>query len=272
MEGKIVKILSNNYTVLADKRYECRARGKFRNLNITPVVGDNVIFDKTKLIIEEILPRKNFLNRPFVSNIDQVLIIASVKKPDLDLYLLDKLLCIIEFNSIKPIICFTKLDLLEEHSNIDKLRKYYEKIGYQVFYNNEIDKIKKIFKNKMTVITGQSGAGKSTLFNLINPDLKLNTGEISIALGRGKHTTRYVELIDVEGGMCADTPGFSAIDFKDMSKLDIRDNMIEFNNYKCLFRDCLHDKEQECILKKNIGKNILESRYENYLKFLKECR
>lgn len=272
MQGKIIKILSNNYTVLADSVYECRARGKLRNIGISPIVGDNVIFDKEQLIIEEILKRKNSLVRPLVSNVDQCLIVVSVKEPDLDLYLLDKLLCLVEFNNIKPIICFTKLDLLEDVSEIFEIKKYYKKIGYQVFDNTEITEIKKIFKDKITVFTGQSGAGKSTLFNLINPILNLNTAEISKALGRGRHTTRHVELIDVEGGKCADTPGFSSLSFNEMSKEDIRDNMIEFNEYKenCLYRDCMHNKENDCEVKRLLGSEILQSRYDNYIKFINE--
>lgn len=271
MQGKIIRIISNSYTVLGDKRYECSIRGKFRKLGINPIVGDDVIFDNDKLIIDEILKRKNSLIRPLVSNVDQALIVVSVKDPDLDLYLLDKLLCLIEFNNIKPIICFTKLDLLSDIKQINELKNYYKNIGYQVFDNSEIDLIKKVFKNKITVFTGQTGAGKSTLFNLIDTNLNLKTGSISYALGRGKHTTRHVELIDICGGMCADTPGFSSLNFNGMTNSDIRDNMIEFNEYKelCAYRDCMHDREIDCEIKKQLGKNILESRYENYLKFIK---
>lgn len=271
MQGKIVRIISNQYTILADRKYECRVRGKFRNLKITPVVGDNVIFDEKKLIIEEILNRKNYLIRPLVSNIDQCLIVASVKKPDLDLYLLDKLLCIVEFNNIKPIICFTKLDLLNDLAKINEIKDYYTKIGYQVFYNNEIEKIKPIFNGKITVFTGQSGAGKSTLLNLIDPSLSLKTDEISIALGRGKHTTRHVELIELEHGMCVDTPGFSLVSFNEMTSSDVRDNMIEFNQFKslCAYRDCMHDEEVDCEIKRQVNNEILKTRYDNYLKYIK---
>ncbi len=272
MQGKIVKIISNQYTVLADRKYECRIRGKFRNLNITPVVGDNVIFDEIKLIIEEILKRKNYLIRPLVSNIDQCLIVASVKTPDLDLYLLDKLLCIVEFNNIKPIICFTKLDLLNDLSNINEIKTYYTKIGYQVFYNSEMEKIKQIFHGKITVFTGQSGAGKSTLLNLIDPSLSLKTNEISTALGRGKHTTRHVELIELEQGMCVDTPGFSLVSFNEMTSSDVRDNIIEFSEFKslCAYRDCMHDEEVDCEVKRQVNNEVLKTRYDNYIKYIKK--
>lgn len=278
MQGKIVKIVSNDYTVLSNgSYYVCKSRGKFRNMNITPLVGDNVIFDEANKYIMEIEDRRNELVRPYVSNIDQVFIIASTKHPNLDLNLLDKLLVLIEYNNIKPIICFTKLDLLdkEELDNINTIRDYYKRIGYQVFYNSELDDIKKSFKDKITVFTGQSGAGKSTLLNRLNVSLNLETNEISEALGRGKHTTRHVELISMLEGLVADTPGFSSLDLSSMSKMDIKDNFIDFNIYRdqCRYRDCMHNNEgiNECIIKQEVEKgNILKSRYENYIKFIGE--
>lgn len=273
MEGKIIKNISNDYTVDShNELYVCKVRGKIRNLKIKPLVGDNVVFNEKDNYIMEILPRKNYLDRPPISNVDQAFIITSVKEPDFSSNLLDKLLNVIEFNNIEPIICFTKLDLLNKNEleAIEKIITYYQKIGYKVFKNTELDAIKKIFKNKITVFTGQSGAGKSTLLNRLNANLELKTDEISHALGRGKHTTRHTELITMEDGLVADTPGFSSLDFKDMSKEDIRDNMVEFNNYKelCEYRDCMHLKEENCEIKRQLGKEILESRYENYLKYI----
>lgn len=270
MEGKIIKIISNDYTVLSNnKKYVCKSRGKFRNSNITPLVGDEVVFDDVNNYILEIKIRKNELVRPPVSNIDSAIIITNVK-PTFNTNLLDKLLCIIEFNNIKPIICFTKLDLLndDELKEIKKYMEYYEKIGYEVYDNRNIDEIKKIFKNKITVLTGQSGAGKSTLLNKINSNLNLKTDEISLALGRGKHTTRHTELLEIEEGLVADTPGFSSLDFIGMKNEDIRDNFIEFNLYKeeCKYRDCMHLNEAECGIKNNL--NIIKSRYDNYQNFV----
>lgn len=275
MQGIIIKNISNDYTIVSEeKKYICKARGKFRKEKIIPLVGDNCIFDAEKKYITEILPRKTELIRPPISNIEQAIIITSVKEPDFSSNLLDKLLCIIEYNNITPIICFTKLDLLneEEKTQITEIIKYYKKIGYQVYKNTEIEKIKKIFKNKISVFTGQSGAGKSTLLNKLNPGLNLKTNKISMALGRGKHTTRHVELIEMYGGLIADTPGFSSLSFIDMTNEDIRDNFIEFNEYrdKCEYKDCMHISEKKCEIKNQLEKrNILESRYENYLKFLK---
>ena len=274
MEGKIIKLISNDYTVLSNnKKYICKSRGKFRKLKISPLVGDQVVFDDINNYILEVKKRKNELVRPPVANIDQAFIITSVKHPNFSTNLLDKLIDIIEFNNIEPIICFTKLDLLnkEEQNDIDMYINYYKKIGYKVFINTQISEIKEQFKNKISVFTGQTGAGKSTLLNNINPNLKIKTDDISYALGRGKHTTRHVELIELENGFVADTPGFSSLEFIDMKNIDIRDNFVEFELYKekCKYRDCMHDKEDECEVKNKVRSgDILESRYQNYLNFI----
>ena len=275
MEGKIIKTISNDYTVKnLNKLYVCKARGKFRNMGLSPMVGDEVIFDENNLYITEILPRKNELIRPVIANIDMAIIITSLKKPDFSSNLLDKFLVICEYNRIKPVIIFTKADLLEKEE-ILKLKpviEYYKKIGYEVYMNDEINLIKKIFKDKVCVFTGQSGAGKSTLLNRLDSTLKLKTGEISLALNRGKHTTRHTELFELCGGLVADTPGFSALEFTGMSKEDIRDNFTEFNVYRdeCQFRDCFHVHEKKCRVKEKVlDGTILKSRYDNYLNFLK---
>ena len=274
MQGKIIKIISNSFTVAADgQEYVCKSRGKFRNMNITPTVGDNVLFDVEKRYIMEILPRKNALRRPFISNIDQAVIIMSVKEPDFSTNLLDKLLVIAEFHQVEPVICLTKLDLLknDEKAQIDEYIAYYQKIGYQVLLNTNLDEVKKIFKNKISVFTGQSGAGKSTLLNKLDASLSIKTDAISHALGRGKHTTRHVELLSMHDGLVADTPGFSSIDFNDMKKEDIKDAFVEFNLYRdeCEYSDCMHQNEVNCMVKQKVEENeIMLSRYTNYLKFI----
>jgi len=274
MQGRIIKLISNDYTVLAgNERYVCKSRGKFRNMNISPLVGDIVEFDLENKYILEINSRKNELVRPPVSNIDQAFVVTSVKDPDFSSNLLNKLLTIIEYNNITPIICFTKLDLLsdEEIDYIFKIMDYYKSIGYQVFKNTEVDEIRASFKDKVSVFTGQSGAGKSTLLNALDSKLNIKTAEISYALGRGKHTTRHVELLEIEGGLVADTPGFSALHFDNMTAADIRDNFIEFNEYRdlCEYKDCMHDKENKCEIKRQVENgNILESRYEDYINFI----
>ena len=275
MNGKIIKIISNDFTVLGEdnKQYICKARGKFRNMKLTPLVGDFVKFDKENKYIVELMERKNFLIRPSVANIDQLIIVSSVKHPDFDTNLLDKLLVTSEFNRIKPIICLTKLDLLSELEleEINKYTKYYEKIGYQVVINKELDKIKELLKGKITVFTGQSGAGKSTLLNNLDKNLNIKTNEISLALGRGKHTTRHTELMEINNGWVADTPGFSSLEFINMTKEDIRDNFVEIQDLRdgCKYKDCMHIKDDNCAIKEAVKEGIiLNTRYENYLKFV----
>lgn len=273
MKGQIIKIVSNDYYVECNKEiYICKARGKFRKDNITPKVGDYVIFMKEEKVIDKILPRKNELDRPFVSNIDEAFIVTSLKKPDFSTNLLDKLITICTINDIKPIIIITKKDLVEKEKlkDIKKILKYYKKLGYTVIFNNKLGKIKKIFKNKIVVFTGQTGAGKSSLINKLDKSLDFETNEISEALGRGKHTTRYVTLVNIGKGKVVDTPGFSAIDLSKYSDKEIKDSFIEFKKYNCLYKDCTHTKEKDCAIKDKIGTEILKSRYDNYLKFIEK--
>ena len=276
MNGKIIRIIADLYTVkIGDMLYGCRARGVFRKEGITPLVGDDVIIDPANNIIVKILPRKNELKRPIIANVDNALIVSSVKEPNLDLILLDKLISTVTYNNIEPIIVFTKIDLLteEEKDNINELRAYYEEIGYKVFYNNEAAQIIKSIKGKIVVLAGQSGAGKSSLINRLTNKYNIETKEISKALGRGKHTTRHTELYDVDDALIADTPGFSALDLSNIEKGELKDTFIEFANYECKFHDCLHNKEIECEVKKAVeNKKILKSRYNNYLKILEEIK
>lgn len=272
MEGRITKILSDKCYVKTDKEVViCGLRGKFRAQKLLPLVGDKVIINKDENVIEKILPRKNEIRRPPVSNITQGLIVASVKNPDLDTNLIDKILVELEFNSIKPIICFTKIDLLNEKEEDEafKIINYYKKL-YPVYYNSDINELKKIFKNEITVFIGQTGAGKSTLLNKLDASLELKTGEISLALGRGKHTTRHVEIIEILDGMLLDTPGFSSLEFYNMLQKEIRDAFIEFKDYPCPYRDCMHIKESDCCVKEAVNNGIIPMfRYQDYLDLVK---
>ncbi len=277
MIGRIIKIVSNDYTVKCEdgNTYICKARGVFRNKKITPLVGDFVKITKEKNLIEEIMKRKNELIRPPVSNIDIALVVTSAKEPDFSSNLLDKMIDIIEFNNIMPVICISKYDLLDNTKEMDEIIAYYKKIGYKVFINTQIEDIKKIFKDNVTILTGQTGVGKSSLINKLEKSMDLKTGEISKALGRGKHTTRHTELFELFDGYVADTPGFSSLNFIGMNKEDIRDNFIEFNEYKdkCKYRDCMHVNEDDCEIKRRVSNNeILKSRYDNYVKFILEKR
>lgn len=272
--GRIIRIISNQYTVEAESlKYLCTARGKFRNIKTSPIVGDIVEIDLESLTIDEILPRKNYLDRPVVSNIDVALIVTSLKKPDLSLTLLDKLISIVLINKIEPIICFSKLDLLskDEMKAFKSMRKIYENIGIKTVTNKDKGKIKKILKEKVAVVTGQTGAGKSSLLNKLDKRLDLETKPISEALNRGVHTTRHVELFEIGNFFIVDTPGFSAVDFGPVSIEDLKDSFVEFKNFRCGFNDCTHHKEKKCRVKDGVDAGLIaKSRYENYLRFLGE--
>lgn len=270
-KGIITKINSDTFTVRVDNEFiECKARGKNRYEKIKPLVGDQVTIDVSLNVIEEILPRKNFLSRPPVANIDIALIVTSLIKPDISINLLDKLISIITINGIEPVIVFTKLDIAskDEIKKMNELIRYYEKIGIKAFNNRKIKKIKEYLKNKIVTVCGQTGAGKSTLLNKFDKKLNLDTNEISLKLGRGKHTTRIVELFNINKFYIVDTPGFSSIDINIYSTEEIKNSFVEFKKYECKFKDCQHQNELGCNIRNN--KNILASRYDNYLKFIKE--
>lgn len=274
MIGRVKKLISNNWTVdVSGKIYNCTTAGKFKYLKLSPLVGDIVEIDEKNKVITRILTRKNELVRPPIANVDQAIILVSCKEPNFSSNLLDKMLVVIEYNNIKPIICFTKYDLLRDTHEIDNIIRYYKKIGYQVYINDELSSLKKVLRGKLSVLTGQTGVGKSSLLNSLNIDLKLKTGDISKALGRGRHTTRHVELLEVEGGLVADTPGFSSLDFNGMNKKDIKDNFVEFydNMDKCKYQDCVHVKEDGCYIKELVKQGkIMSTRYENYVKFINQ--
>ncbi len=275
MQGQIVKISSNRHIVSSNnKTYNTVPRGKFRKDKLIPKVGDYVIFNEKSLVIEEILPRRNTFNRPMVSNIDRAFIVTSLVNPDFSLGLLDKFIAHMELQKIDVVICLTKIDLVskETYDKIKEIMVYYTNIGYPVLTNLELNKIKKLIKDKTVVFIGQTGAGKSTLLNKLNPKWNLKTGEVSLALGRGRHTTRNVELYEFLDGKVLDTPGFSALDFSIYKKEDIKYAFREFFNYSCPFRDCSHTKENECMIRKAVfNGEILKSRYESYLKFFEEA-
>lgn len=272
MRGQIVKIHSDLHFVQEGNQvFPCKCRGVFRKDKILPLVGDFVEFNQNKLLIEKILPRKNEFFRPKVANIDQAFLVTSLVCPDFSLNLLDKLLILMELHSVRPIICITKRDLVSDSlfQDIEKQLSYYQSLGYTVVYNTELEVIQSLLKGKTSVFTGQTGAGKSSLLNRLKPDWNLETNEISLALGRGKHTTRVVTLYEAFGGKVMDTPGFSALDFHSYSKEEIRDAFVEFQLYPCPFKDCLHTKEAECSVKQAvIDNNIMKSRYVHYLSFI----
>ncbi len=270
--GIIIKNISNSYVVSTDVGdYTCTPRGIFRHEKISPLVGDDVEIDTNTNTITKISKRSNLSLRPPVANINYALIVTSAKKPNISLSLLDRLIVIYESKNIKPILCFSKLDLLKgkEKKDIQSIMKYYKKIGYEVISNKNLFKLKRLLKNKIAFLVGQTGAGKSTLLNKLDKNLNIETKPISEALGRGVHTTRHSQLYKIGKFYLADTPGFSSIDFE-IKKEDIKKYFIEFKNYKCKFDDCNHFDE-ECEIKQAVLKNeINKERYNNYLKFYKE--
>lgn len=270
--GKIISINKDLYTVMKDDSiFPCSVRGKLKNIKLT--VGDNVKFSEENKTIEEMMPRTNTLIRPLVSNIDKLFIVVSTHLPKFSSYLLDKFLVLSEVNNIKPVIVVTKLDLCDkkELKEVKSILKYYKKLGYKVFTNKDIRKIKKEMKGCTVALAGQTGAGKSTLLNRIDKSLNLKTGEVSEALGRGKHTTRLVELIPINNSLIADTPGFSSLEL-DLTQEQISNGFIEFG-FQCKYNTCTHVKNEGCSVKERVesGK-ILKSRYENYLKLIGEIR
>ena len=273
LKGRIKNINSTKYVVdVNDKDYNCSLRGIFRKEKITPFVGDYVEINEEDMQITKILPRKNFLHRPHIANVDIALIITSVKKPDLDLILLDKLLTHVISSNIKPVICFTKTDLLtdDEFKEFKKIMKYYKKCGYDAILNENVLKFKMLVNNKVVVTCGQTGAGKSTFINKIDEHLHLETKPISESLNRGVHTTRYVSLYKIENFYIADTPGFSSLELKDLTKEQIRNGFLEFGNYNCKYKDCSHIDTDGCEVEPSVGKDIMETRFANYKKFIKE--
>lgn len=285
-KGRIIKALSGFYYVKSkDDIYTCKGRGVFRKKKINPLVGDFVVFDKTSHgegYITEISPRENELSRPPVANIDQALIVNSAKEPSFSSYLLDRFLVLIEAKHINSIIFINKMDLVssEESKEISEFKLDYEKIGYKVELlsskvNDNLTELEHYFKNNVTVVAGQSGVGKSSILNALNPNLLIETGEISKSLGRGKHTTRYVELVEINGGLVADTPGFSSLDFSDIELVDLADYFPEMRALKneCRFRGCVHMNEPNCAIKNAVETGeIREFRYANYQFFYKEIQ
>lgn len=280
MEGTIIKGIGGFYYVkVEDQIIECKARGKFRNKGMSPIVGDKVMLtvDNNKGAIEKIFERKNELIRPLVSNITQAFVVFALRNPDINLDLLNKFLVQCELKNIKAIVCFNKIDLLEDYRE-DEAVKMIEGAGYKhVFLNakNEVglEIIKSKLKDNVTVFCGPSGVGKSTILNSIVGKKLMETGEISEKLKRGKHTTRHSELVEISGGFVVDTPGFSTLNLNVEEKEELKNYFPEFWEYEdqCKFTGCMHYKEPGCAVKKAVDDNIInKNRYEFYIKTLEE--
>jgi ribosome biogenesis GTPase / thiamine phosphate phosphatase len=295
--GMIVKALSGFYYVQPDDGGEviqCRARGLFKLKGVSPLVGDRVTFEKSEEetsdgTVIEVLPRKTELVRPPIANVDMALLVFAVAHPGLNLQLLDKFLAHAEIAGLESIICLTKADLLEAEEKgaaqlreqTEAIRKLYESIGYKVLLISAragvgMERLLDALEGRVTVFAGQSGVGKSSLLNRLVPGLTLTTNEISQKLGRGKHTTRHVELFRLgESGLVADTPGFSQLDFPEMEAERLTDAFPEMAGLKamCKFRGCLHRSEPGCRVREALeAGEIAASRYEHYDLFLSEIK
>jgi ribosome biogenesis GTPase / thiamine phosphate phosphatase len=283
-EGRIIKGISGFYYVsLKDGLYECKGRGILRKDKIKPLVGDWVTVsnldarEKTGTL-EKVLPRNNQLKRPEIANVDQVIIVISLKNPSPSLMLMDKIIVLAEDLGLKVILCINKADLEPEDSSmIEEIKEIYKPAGYPLIFTSTkkeqgIDPLRETLRGKVSVFSGPSGVGKSSLLNAIKPGLKLKTGEVSARIQRGKHTTRHTELILVgKDSWIADTPGFGNLDIDEIQPENLRFCFREFLPYmeNCKFTSCLHLKEPGCAVKAKVSSGtISQQRYDHYVQFM----
>ena len=285
VRGLIVKALGGFYYVKpddTDEIIECRARGLFRKNEITPLVGDHVLIEITENslgYVVEIVDRKNSLIRPPVANIECLVLVVSFTDPKPNYLVIDKLTAIASKRDIPVVLVFTKTDLYFDESYIET----YKKAGYKVYSvdslsNQGVDELKPLFNSGIYVFCGNSGVGKSSLLNAIFPSLELKTGDISKKLGRGRHTTRHVELYSTGNGYIADTPGFSAIEFLQFEKMlceDLQYCFPEINDRmeNCKFTGCSHTKEKGCAIIDAVNNGeVARSRYDSYCTIYEELK
>lgn len=285
LEGRIIKGIGGFYYVNVEEDIiECRARGIFREQKITPLVGDivriRISSEDNTGYVEEILDRESELIRPPVANITQVVVVASIKNPEVNTWLVDKILVMAEEKNLNIVLCLNKADLDLKKS--DELKNLYEKAGYNVILTSKvsglgIEELRKDLKNNINVFAGPSGVGKSTLLNTLNPSFKLETGSISRKNQRGKHTTRHVELLKLEKDtFILDTPGFSSFDLDFIEDYrDLRHYFRDIAKYngECGFNSCIHLNEPNCAVKVAVNEgNIAKERYDNYILILNELK
>lgn len=286
LKGIVLSNISNLYKVEANNKiYDCSARGKIKNTDLSPVAGDIVTIefqDKEENVgvIEDIEERKNYIKRPKMANLSQIILVISMKMPKPDLLLLDKQLVYAEYMNIKPIICLNKIDL-ENEDRIDKIYELYKSIGYDVIKTNAkeeigVEEIKKCLENNITAFSGNSGVGKSTLINGIMGENITEEGNISHKNKKGKNTTTQVNLYKIkENSYIADTPGFSTFDVNEIEKEELDKYFVEFKDYlnQCEYADCSHIKEERCGIKKGITEGkISKERYDRYCQIYEELK
>lgn len=284
MTGTIFKAISGFFYVETENgTIECKARGRFRHENITPLVGDIAKITVTgdgRGILDDLLPRKNAFIRPPIANLDQMVIIASAVIPVTDPFLIDRMTAIAAYNSCDCVICINKSDLVRG----DELYGIYSGAGYQTILTSAetgegIPDLAEAIKGKVSAFTGNSGVGKSSILNVLEPGFNLNVGDVSHKLGRGRHTTRHVELYKLKNGsVVADTPGFSSFDTEQMSltaKERLQHLFPEFKPYigECRFLDCAHIKENGCTVLHAVREGkISQSRHLSYVRLYEQAK
>lgn len=288
MKGQIIKIHSDFYYVdINGDIYECKIREILKKQKEKILVGDFVECEeinsaKYTAAIKSVYPRKNFLTRPSVANVEQVVIVSSIKEPDLDFEQLNRYICLAKYHNIKTKLCFNKNDLSEDDSIIEKIFEIYEPLGFEIAFTSALEKFGiedfvELLGHKTTVFCGNSGVGKSSLINSIYPGLNIKTKSVSERTERGTHTTRHCEIIEIKHGKknikIIDTPGFSNVKFDFLMPNDVDQLFDEIKKYKsgCKFKDCLHIKEDGCNVLENIDEIDL-SRYQSYLSFVQESK
>lgn len=287
MRGKIVKGISGFYYVYVAGTgiYECKAKGIFRNQKIKPLVGDDVeilVLDEEKKIgnVEKILPRTKELIRPAVANIDMALVIFAAAKPDPNFNLLDRFLCMMEYQKVPVTICFNKCDLVTGEQR-EKLQNIYAPAGYELLFTSaktqeNVEKLRSVLQGKMTAVAGPSGVGKSSLINDLQDTVQMQTGGISDKIERGKHTTRHSQIIPIaKDTYIMDTPGFSSMDLPGFSKEDLWMCYPEFVRYEpeCRFIGCSHIGEPDCGVKTALAEGMISQvRYDNYVQLYQEMK
>ncbi|MBO8431332.1 ribosome small subunit-dependent GTPase A [Spirochaetes bacterium] len=278
VQGQIYKIHSDfYYAASGEEIFECKIREVLKKQKEKILVGDYVEFDNGH--ITKILPRKNYIKRPSVANIDQIIIVSALKEPDLDLHQLNRYIALAKYYKIPTVLCFNKEDLKWDKHIKSDIKKIYEKLGYKTVYTSAtehcgIKVFEKVLEGKISVLCGNSGVGKSSLINAINPDLKLRTKQVSEKTQRGTHTTRHCEIININNtSRIVDTPGFSNIKFDFILPADVDLLFEEIAQYRdeCKYSDCLHINEDGCSVLANIDK-IDKTRYESYLAFVEEAK
>ena len=285
IKGRITKSLGGFYYLKCEdgSELECRARGAFRNKNIKPCVGDWALAELTGEgtgYVQEILPRSNSLVRPPLANLDQLVLVVSIADPAPNALVLDKLIAIAEYQKIQPVIVVTKADLKEADDFADIYRKAGFPVAVVCSINGEgVEAVKELLKGKFSAFCGNSGAGKSSLLNALDQRFAIDTGDISQKLGRGRHTTRHVEIYELDNGaLVADTPGFSAVDlekFQVILKDELQYCFREFEPYidDCQFTGCSHTKEKGCaVLEALRNGEIDKSRHESYLALYEQAK